>query len=95
MVASKSHNNQGKKHEKERRQPSWPNRYEWWQVKSHKAEEEQERERRQPSGLTRRKWWQAKATTSREKNMRKGDSPVGQIDANGSKQKPQQAGRKA
>ena len=32
MAASKNRNKQGEKYEKERRQPSGPNRREWWQV---------------------------------------------------------------
>ena len=61
-----------------------------------KQGEEHEKERHQPHGPNRREWWHLIATTSREKSRRKKDaSPVGQIGANGGKQKLQQAGRKA
>ena len=34
MAASKTRNKRGEKHEKERRQPSGPNRRPWWQAKA-------------------------------------------------------------
>ena len=95
MVANNSHNN-GEEQEKERRQPSGPNRSKWWQVKSHnKKGEEQEKERRQLHGRNRREWWQVTSHKAGEEQEKEGASPMGQIGANAGKQKPQQAGRRA
>ena len=81
MVASQSHDKQGEKHEKERRQPSGPNRREWWQAKATTSSETGMR-RKGTSPVC-----QIDANGGKQKPQ--------QADANGGKQKPQQAGRKA